>query len=438
MSSALAQNLIRAIPSPYLEDLLEISRTVRSDGGEAYLVGGSVRDLVLGKLPHEFDLAVSSHPDRVQKLFRRVVPTGIKHGTVTVLLRDRSYELTTFRKEEEYKDGRRPEQVSFGVGLSEDLKRRDFTMNALALDLLDEKLIDEHDGLRDISEKRIRTIGIPQERFREDGLRPVRAIRFVSALGFRIDPETEKAIEDCRPITAKVSAERIHDEFLKILKTEDPSPSLKLLKQYRIFELFQGENLYKNAVPDWEEKIHSLSKLAADPDRLRISYFLKLTFGDFGFSEEGKNFCKTLRFSNQKTKDSLFLYETLDSLLKEKEHLFSPDRIRKKILHPCAQYSGRDSLRQLCSELASLWTVSENSSPAWSSSAEEILRQNPPLLLGELKINGTSLRNALPKLPPQKTGEVLRFCLEAVLQEPEKNSAEELSELVHKNFPEFL
>ncbi|EQA36179.1 tRNA nucleotidyltransferase/poly(A) polymerase family protein [Leptospira inadai serovar Lyme str. 10] len=429
-----AKELIQGIPSPYIEDLLEIANTIQSFGGKSYLVGGSVRDLVLGKTPHEYDIAVSLLPEQIQKLFRRVVPTGIKHGTVTVLIKDRSYELTTFRKDEEYKDGRRPEQVSFGVSLSEDLKRRDFTMNALALDILREDLVDEHEGLNDIAEKTIRTIGVARSRFEEDGLRPVRAIRFVSQLGFTIHPKTALAIQESKSITAKVSAERIHDEFLKILKAKDPSASLSLLRKFGILELFYGKDLYENANPAWEEKIKSIAELATAPDRLRISYFLKATFGSSAVADPGKRFCKALHFSNQRTKDSQFLCGILENLLSSESSLSSPIGLRKILLHPIAQYSGKSEIRQVCLELASFWKAWTGQRASWVDRAKEVLETNPPLLLSDLELDGTRILEELPEIPAKKIGEILKSSLDLVLNFPEKNQQRILLEFVKTTY----
>ena len=161
-----------------------------SAGFECYPVGGCVRDLLSGKNPADYDFAVSSPPELTCKLFRRVIPTGIKHGTVTVLFEGFSFEATTFRTENGYSDSRRPDSVSFTGSLAEDLKRRDFTVNALALDLKNQKIIDLFDGCGDLKRKLIRCIGSPQERFEEDALRLLRAVRFASCLGFEIDHPT--------------------------------------------------------------------------------------------------------------------------------------------------------------------------------------------------------------------------------------------------------
>ncbi len=421
--------LISQIPSPFLEDLLEISTIIRNHGGEAYLVGGSVRDLILNKIPHEYDLAISIHPEEIQKIFKRTVPTGIKHGTITVLFHDRSYELTTFRKDEDYLDGRRPETVQFGVSLSEDLKRRDFTMNALALDLQKKILVDEHSGTEDIQNSLIRTIGNPISRFTEDGLRPVRAIRFVSTLGFTIHPETAEAIETCRPVTAKVSPERIHDEFLKVLKSKNPIGGLDLLKKYKILELFSKTKLYSG---DWEKHKNGFSKLLQVSEKSKIAYFLIICFSELNWLSDSNIFFKELRFSNQRTKDSQFLVKTLYSLIQQKEELKTAPGLRTHLLHPIAQYVSKKELWSWCLELSLLWSAYLNEEAFWLSGAEEEWKKDPPLLLSDLTIDGNLIREKFPELPAPKLGEVLRSSLLAVLQDPNQNSEELLLDKIRK------
>lgn len=422
--------LISQIPSPFLEDLLEISKIIQNYGGEAYLVGGSVRDLILNKVPHEYDLAVSIHPEDMQKIFKRTVPTGIKHGTITVLFHDRSYELTTFRKDEDYMDGRRPETVQFGVSLSEDLKRRDFTMNALALDLQKKILVDEHSGLEDIQNSLIRTIGNPESRFTEDGLRPVRAIRFVSTLGFTIHPQTAEAIETCRPVTAKVSPERIHDEFLKIIRSKNPIGGLDLLKKYKTLELFTKTKLYSE---DWEKHKNGFSKLLQASERTRLAYFLACCLSEQTWLSDSNVFFKELRFSNQRTKDSQFLVKTLYSLIQQKEELRTSPGLRTHLLHPVAQYSGKKELWDWCLELSTLWSAFLNEEAFWLTQAEEEWKKNPPLLLSDLVLDGNLIREKFPELPAPKLGEVLRSSLFSVLQDPNLNSEKLLLDQIRKS-----
>jgi tRNA nucleotidyltransferase/poly(A) polymerase len=206
----------------YIHPLLrEISRIFQDNRREAYLVGGAVRDLLRGKSAQDWDLATGAPPEEVIAMFRkarcRVIPTGIKHGTVTVHYKGRDVEITTFRTESGYLDGRHPDRVDFAATIEEDLSRRDFTMNAIALRLPGGEMVDPFGGAADITGRIIRCVGEPGERFAEDGLRPLRAVRFAAVLGFTLDEATLAAIRPALEVTAKVSPERIRDELDKIL-----------------------------------------------------------------------------------------------------------------------------------------------------------------------------------------------------------------------------
>lgn len=206
---------------PILEKLLE-------HGHEAYFVGGAVRDSLLGRPIHDVDIATSAKPGEVQMLFKSVIPVGIEHGTVIVVLNGVPYEVTTFRRESEYKDFRRPSQVAFISNLYEDLKRRDFTMNAMAFDY-DGKLIDPFNGQKDIENKFIRTVGSPYERFQEDPLRMLRAVRFLSQLNFSLEKETYHTIKKMNAHITHLSVERIAQEFEKLMLGQANNDALQHL-----------------------------------------------------------------------------------------------------------------------------------------------------------------------------------------------------------------
>jgi putative nucleotidyltransferase with HDIG domain len=210
-------------------------------GFEAYLVGGAVRDTFLGKSASDFDIATDASPAGVMRLFRRVIPTGIAHGTVTVLFMGRRIEVTTFRKESGYTDGRHPDEVFFDTTIEGDLSRRDFTMNAIAVNLKDGTVIDPYGGREDIEQKLIRSVGSAWERFTEDALRPIRAIRFSACLGFAIDEITLEAIPLAVQHIKSVSVERFRDEFIKILGADEPSQAFSLLENCGILRIFIPE-----------------------------------------------------------------------------------------------------------------------------------------------------------------------------------------------------
>lgn len=194
---------------------LPVLKRINEAGYEAYFVGGSVRDLLLNRHIHDVDIATSAYPMEIKQIFKKTIDTGIKHGTVTVLYEGESYEITTFRTESGYQDFRRPDHVTFVQNLSEDLKRRDFTINALAMDV-DGNVIDHFDGLGDLDKHLIRAVGKAENRFHEDALRIMRAVRFMSQLQFTLEPETEQAISDNHELLSKISVERIRDEFVKM------------------------------------------------------------------------------------------------------------------------------------------------------------------------------------------------------------------------------
>lgn len=198
-----------------------ILRTLEKAGHEAYVVGGCVRDCILGRIPDDWDITTSARPEQVKTLFRRTVDTGLAHGTVTVMLEKEGFEVTTYRVDGEYEDGRHPKEVSFTASLNEDLKRRDFTINAMAYNP-SRGLVDLFGGIKDLEEKMIRCVGNPMERFTEDALRILRAVRFSAQLGFSIEANTRQGLIRLAPNLKHVSAERIQTELLKLLVSPHP------------------------------------------------------------------------------------------------------------------------------------------------------------------------------------------------------------------------
>ena len=233
--------MIKKIKLPEL--LIEFGQIFTNAGFKAYLVGGAVRDMLMKVPPHDWDIATNATPQDVIKLFKFVVPTGIEHGTVTVHFKGTEIEVTTFRTEAGYSDGRHPDSINYAATIEEDLARRDFTMNAIAASLEDGQLVDPYGGQEDIKKKLIRTVGLAHERFMEDGLRPVRALRFASKLGFSIEKDTYSEIfkEEIQKKALSISIERFRDEFEKILKSPLPSVGLKLLEETGLLALFIPE-----------------------------------------------------------------------------------------------------------------------------------------------------------------------------------------------------
>ena len=223
--------------------LIEFGKVFFQAGYKAYLVGGAVRDMLMKVPAHDWDVATNATPQDVIKLFKFVVPTGIEHGTVTVHYKGNEIEVTTFRTEAGYSDGRHPDSINYTATIEEDLARRDFTMNAIAASLEDGIITDPYGGQDDIKNKLIRTVGAAHERFMEDGLRPVRALRFASKLGFSIEKNTYSEIfkKEIQAKAASISIERFRDEFEKIMASPKPSVGLKLLEESGLLDIFIPE-----------------------------------------------------------------------------------------------------------------------------------------------------------------------------------------------------
>ena len=223
--------------------LIEFGKVFFQAGYKAYLVGGAVRDMLMKVPAHDWDVATNATPQDVIKLFKFVVPTGIEHGTVTVHYKGNEIEVTTFRTEAGYSDGRHPDSINYAATIEEDLARRDFTMNAIAASLEDGIITDPYGGQDDIKNKLIRTVGAAHERFMEDGLRPVRALRFASKLGFSIEKNTYSEIfkKEIQAKAASISIERFRDEFEKIMSSPKPSVGLKLLEESGLLDIFIPE-----------------------------------------------------------------------------------------------------------------------------------------------------------------------------------------------------
>ncbi|HMV78944.1 MAG TPA: poly-A polymerase [Leptospiraceae bacterium] len=406
------------------ENLEKITSVLNEAGYECYLIGGSVRDMLMNRVPHEYDLAVSAEPEEVKKLFRKVIETGLKHGTVTVLIDGFPYELTTFRKDIDYIDGRHPERVEFGATLSEDMKRRDFTMNAIALNIRTGDLTDENEGISDIHKKIIRTIGNAVERFTEDGLRPIRAIRFQSSLDFTIEEETYKAIAKTRHITAKISTERFHDEFIKILKTEKPGKAVIELIRNRIFSLFWGDIS--------EKETESVMNLDSLPNvlNLRLAYFYDTQTDSEKKWEILENSMKRLRFSNEKIRESSVYIRSVNEFQNIE---YMDDYGRRKFLSFLSMNIGKKNAPVIIENLKHWWLLKNvRSHETLAENLKKELSSDAALLLSDLKINGDILSSRFPNLPKKEYGTILKSSLDYILKHPEKNTEKDLLEFISK------
>lgn len=254
---------MRISASDVPRQVIEVCTRLRSLGHSAYVVGGAVRDTLLGRESIDWDVTTSATPEQVRAAFDHTIPTGAEHGTVTVILDDSRIEVTTMRAESDYVDGRRPYSVCFIRDTEADLARRDFTINAMAYDPIDDRLVDLFGGSADLQSQVVRAVGNPEDRFREDHLRMLRAIRFASVLGFQIEPATLAAITRCASMIKRVSAERIRDELDKLMESAEPSVGIELMRitgllQHILPELLEGYGVEQNRYHEYTIYEHNL------------------------------------------------------------------------------------------------------------------------------------------------------------------------------------
>lgn len=426
-----------------------ILHTLEEAGYEAYVVGGCVRDSILGRSPDDWDITTSAKPEEVKALFRRTVDTGLIHGTVTVMLDKEGFEVTTYRVDGEYEDGRHPKEVSFTASLEEDLKRRDFTMNAMAYNPK-RGLVDLFGGVQDMENRIVRCVGNPMERFTEDALRILRAVRFSAQLGFSIEGETLKAISALAPNLKYVSAERIQVELLKLLVSPHPDYlrtayeagiTKEILPEFdRCMETEQ--NTPHHCYTVGEHTLQSLLNIRADKV-LRLTMLLH----DFGkpsvkrTDENGRDHFKTHGPEGEKMAVSILRRLKMDndtirkvrSLIKW--HDFRPKgdavSVRKAIsmigeeLFPLyLEVQRADILAQ------SLYKREEKRKRLSSVKAlyKEIMDRGECISLKTMALTGRDLIDA-GYAPGKELGEILERLLAHVLENPEDNKKEILLKL---------
>ena len=425
---------------------------------EAYMVGGCVRDSLLGVEPKDYDITTSAKPEETISLFEKTIPTGLKHGTITVIINSTPYEVTTFRTEGTYLDNRRPSSVDFVTDIKEDLSRRDFTINALAYNE-NTGLIDYFNGVNDIKNKIIRCVGDADKRFKEDALRMLRAIRFSCQLTFDIEENTLKAIKDNYKLIENISFERIRDEICKILISPNPSRGLELLKDTNLLELILPEI---NSLVDFSPKCTNhnrnvfnhtlrvidntendlllrLSALFHDVGKLNTltPFNNGLFYGFPGHSIEGaimsKRILSKLKFDNNTIKIVSKLIEhhlvlNVDTMLTKYEV--------KKLLNDVGKNNisllfklQRADINSLDNPKIFLDKVNYT-----EKLTNEILENNEPLTIKDLDITGEDLISNLGLKPGKIIGDILNYLLDKVLENPNLNSKEILLNLAKDKF----
>ena len=381
------------------------------NGFEGYMVGGCVRDSLLGLTPKDYDITTNAKPEDVINMFPKTIPTGIAHGTVTVFIDREPFEITTFRIDGEYKDSRRPSEVIFVEDIVKDLSRRDFTINAMAYNDFC-GVIDPFNGIDDLNHSCIRCVGISSYRFQEDALRILRAIRFSSQLNFKIHKDTLKAIEENSYLLKNISAERIRDEFSKMVIGPNPSLALTHL-------ISTGASTYidERLLSSWT--CGNTSKINLVPNKLplRLCYIF-LPLQDLHLC---KGILKKLRFDNTTiinfSKAYGFLLNNVD---------LNNEVILKKVIYELGKEDIFDFLELL--RIAQFKNV-DNAMVM----CNRIINNNEPLSIKDLCINGNNLKK-LGITHGKSIGSILNFLLEKVLKDPLLNNYNDLAKIVMDNF----
>lgn len=433
------------------EKVNTIINTLENHGYEAYAVGGCVRDTMLGRTPGDWDITTSAKPDQVKALFRHTIDTGIQHGTVTVMLGQEGFEVTTYRIDGEYEDARHPKEVLFTSNLLEDLKRRDFTINAMAYN--EEKgLVDAFDGAGDLKRGIIRCVGRAEERFTEDALRMLRAVRFSAQMGFAMEEATRKAVLALSPNIAKVSAERIQVELVKLLVSDHPE-EIRTACETGLTKVFLPEfdammetpqNNPHHCYTVGEHTIKALQQVPAD----RV---LRLTmlFHDVAkplcrsVDEEGRDhfynhplkgsemtrtILRRLKFDNDTTDKVCALVRWHDD-----NPELTPKAVRRAVNRiGTERYPGLFAVKRADVAAQSGYKREEKTAylDRYEALYREILERRQCLTVKQLAVTGSDLIAAGMK-PGKEIGEMLKLLLDEVLDHPEANTKENLLKLVH-------
>jgi poly(A) polymerase/tRNA nucleotidyltransferase (CCA-adding enzyme) len=427
----------------------DLARIFNNAGYECYLVGGAVRDILMKRTLTDFDIATDATPLEVSKLFKRVIPTGIKHGTVTVHYKAGEFEVTTFRIDEGYTDGRRPDSVRYSSSILDDLSRRDFTINGIAFDLKNRKLIDPHSGINDLKKKVIRAIGNAVDRFTEDALRNLRACRIATQLCFEIESKTESAIRATREGIERISNERIRDEIIKIVQADDPVYGFELLEKTELLALILPElhaciGVEQRELHEFDVFHHSLCACKSAPKE-KLVLRLAALLHDVGkaealfFNEVGEP-----RFHNHE-KLSVKLSVAILKRLKFPNEVIQ--KVTHLILHHMFNYQeewkdaavrrfvarvGKEHLAALFA-LRRADQLATGRNPggierlaAFLKRIEAIAKRDSIYDLKDLRISGEDIMERLALKPGPQIGVILNFLLESVLEDPDLNNPDSL------------
>ncbi|MES2749185.1 MAG: HD domain-containing protein [Patescibacteria group bacterium] len=437
-----------------------ISETLEAAGYEAYLVGGCVRDLVTGRVPKDWDITTNAHPDQIMALFPESFCNN-DYGTVGVKNEEtedtklKVVEVTPYRSEGSYSDARRPDSVAFGVSLAEDLARRDFTINAIAYRLKTSETVDLYEGVEDIRKKRIKTVGVPSERFGEDALRLMRAVRLAAELNFMIESETMAGIIAKSSLLEKIAIERVSSEFVKLINSTAPMQGIALLEKlnllpYILPELIPAIGCEQGGIHAYDVYEHSLRTLQAAADKeygtnLRLAALLHdigkpatrgtggknkhYTF--FGHEVVGARMTKKIL---QRLKMSRETIEAVEKLVRWHMFFSDPEQITLAAVRRTIVRIGEDNIENLlnlrvCDRIG---TGRPKEQPfrfrKYKAMVDEALRD--PISVKMLKINGEKIMELTGEKPGKKLGYILNTLMEEVLVESGKNTSKYLESRV--------
>jgi len=419
-----------SIPASALPEIvLEVCRALAAAGETAYLVGGSLRDLLRGAAPFDWDIATTATPDVVMGAFRRTVPTGARHGTVTVLIGDAALEVTTLRGEGAYSDGRRPDSVVFLGDIVEDLARRDFTVNAMAYAPLTGAFFDPFEGRADLARRVLRAVGDPAARFAEDGLRVLRAARFAATLELEIEPATNAALPAAAPGLASVSAERKRDELLKLLLARRPSRGLAPMFERGMMP-FVCPQLAALQDGDGEERRR---RTCARVDGVEAAVPLRLAALLIDLPAAAIEECCEALKTDRRTRRSVAAIGA--AALPDPGAAWSDADVRRLL----RRHGERALLDRLAVARADLVAASlpTEGVDGLRAAAEAQLTAGVPLAITDLAIKGDELIAALGLCPGPAVGRLLEALLDHVIEHPEDNRRDALVETARARAPGF-
>lgn len=393
------------------QQALTILQTLEENGFVAYFVGGCVRDWLLDRPVHDIDICTNAHPRHVMQLFPEHVPTGLQHGTVSVKAGTSLFEVTTFRTDGIYEDFRRPKEVIFVDDLKKDLERRDFTINAMAMDRHDQ-LIDPFNGRQDLNDRLIRAVGNPHIRFREDALRLLRGARFASQLGFSIEPKTLAAMRETAPLLARIAVERIKEELTKLLDSYYPQEGCRIIVETNLFSGFDDDRLQRLFAQGFGEAWRLVHLHGGIQKWCLLFYAAGLS------PKDAQELCTRLRLSKREAEAIAHLLH----ILSEMNPIWDqPQTIewRKWLLQ-----AGLDVCLAVERLLCVCWW--NNPDPESLSSLYEAYEQLPVKTVKELAITGLDLREELKKPAGGWISHTLLFLLEQTALRGLANTRESL------------